>query len=555
MLKKDWGCLTFTKTRRSSTYMYDNEIKIGFLEEGEQVIEEMETLLLDLEHTADKKETFDGIFRAVHNVKGSAKAVGFDQLGAYCHDLETYLLVYKNGEKPLTKDVINYLLNSRDVIAAAFATYKKDLNAVFDFNVGSDNDECSDEENSHIEMNTTGLVVAKKATNSNDTSVRVNLQRVDKLINAVGELVVLDSVLRQQCLSSMDQAILKTVEQAGKIIREVQDLSMSLRMVPVKPLVQKLQRISRDTSSSVEKSVDFRVVGEDIEIDKTILDSISDPLVHIIRNAIDHGIEAPEERVVQGKPAAGFLELSFSQEGGKLVLRIKDDGKGLDQQRIIAKAIEKDIITSGDNMNESQIFELIFAPGFSTKAAVTEVSGRGVGMDVVRTSVESLGGQIEITSELHKGTEFTIALPLTVAIIEGMVVKTTQDNFIIPFTQVTETVKITDENLTKGSESGTLLNLRGRYLPVYSLRELLGDKKTDKKNGIGIIAKSARVNFVVLVDDVVGQQQIVVKQLGAELSGFKRFIGSGVLGDGKPALILDLAQLADEELKRVKDVG
>jgi len=555
MLKEGWISLISLQTRRSCRYMYDNEIKICFLEEGEQVIQEVETLLLDLEQASDKKETFDGIFRAVHNVKGSAKAVGFDQLGAFCHDLETYLLVYKNGEKPVTKDVINHLLQARDIIAAAFAVYKKDLNANFDFNVSFDIDASSDEENPQSEISSAELVVSKKTTNSNDTSVRVNLQRVDKLINAVGELVVLDSVLRQQCIKSMDQAILKIVEQAGKIIREVQDLSMSLRMVPVKPLVQKLQRISRDTSASVEKNVDFRVVGEDIEIDKTILDSISDPLVHIVRNAIDHGIENPEARIAQGKPAAGFLELSFSQEGGKLVLRIKDDGKGLDQQRIVAKAIEKGIITSGDNMNEQQIFELIFAPGFSTKAAVTEVSGRGVGMDVVRTSVASLGGQIEITSELHKGTEFTIALPLTVAIIEGMVVKTTKDNFIIPFTQVSETVKITDELLTKGSESGTLLNLRGRYLPVYSLRELLGDKKSDKKNGIGIITKSARVNFVVLVDDVIGQQQIVVKQLGAELSGFKSFIGSGVLGDGKPALILDLAQLADEELKRIKDVA
>lgn len=330
---------------------------------------------------------------------------------------------------------------------------------------------------------------------------------------------------------------------------------MSLRMVPVKPLVQKLQRISRDTSTAVEKSVDFRVVGEDLEIDKTILDSISDPLVHIVRNAIDHGIEAPEDRAVQGKPVAGFLELSFSQEGGKLVIRLRDDGKGLDQQRIVAKALEKGLIKTGEGMSEQQIFDLIFAPGFSTKAAVTEVSGRGVGMDVVRTSVEALSGQIDIASKLHKGTEFTISLPLTVAIMEGMVVKTTKENFIIPFTQVSETVKITDEGLKKGPESGTLLNLRGRYLPVYSLRELLGDKKAEKKNGIGIIAKSSRVDFIVLVDDVVGQQQIVVKPLGAELAGYKRFIGSGVLGDGKPALILDLAQLADEELKRVKDVG
>ena len=385
--------------------MEDNEIKIGFLEEGEQVIEEMETLLLDLEHAADKKETFDGIFRAVHNIKGSAKAVGFDQLGAFCHDLETYLLVYKNGEQAVTKEVINRMLQSRDVIASAFAAYKKDLNANFNFDVSFDAEESGEDESNVTDLNSAGLVVNKKTTNNNDTSVRVNLARVDKLINAVGELVVLDSVLRQQSIQSMEQVILKTVEQAGKIIREVQDLSMSLRMVPVKPLVQKLQRISRDTSSSLNKSVDFRVVGEDLEIDKTILDSISDPLVHIVRNAIDHGIENPEDRVIEGKPVAGFLELSFSQEGGKLVIRLKDDGKGLDQQRIVAKAIEKGLITSGDHLNEQQIFELIFAPGFSTKAAVTEVSGRGVGMDVVRTSVEALSGQIEISSVLHKGTD------------------------------------------------------------------------------------------------------------------------------------------------------
>lgn len=533
--------------------MEDNEIKICFLEEGEQVIEEMETLLLDLEQASDKKETFDGIFRTVHNVKGSARAVGFDALGAFCHELETYLLVYKNGEQEVTREVINRLLKSRDIIAAAFNVYKKDLNAVFDFN--ADFGAEGDDDVATEAGGGPGLVVGKKASNSNDGSVRVNLQRVDKLINAVGELVVLDSVLRQQSIKAMEQTILKTVEQASKIIREVQDLSMSLRMVPVKPLVQKLQRISRDTSTAVEKSVDFRVVGEDLEIDKTILDSISDPLVHIVRNAIDHGIEAPEERATQGKPVAGFLELSFSQEGGKLVIRLKDDGKGLDQQRIVAKAIEKELIKTGEGMSEQQIFDLIFAPGFSTKAAVTEVSGRGVGMDVVRTSVEALSGQIEIASKIHKGTEFTISLPLTVAIMEGMVVKTTKENFIIPFTQVSETVKITDDGLKKGPESGTLLNLRGRYLPVYSLRELLGDKKAEKKNGIGIIAKSSRVDFIVLVDDVVGQQQIVVKPLGAELAGYKRFIGSGVLGDGKPALILDLAQLADEELKRVKDVG
>lgn len=541
--------------------MDDNSIKIGFIEEGEQLIEEMETLLLDLEQVSDKKETVDSIFRIIHNIKGSAMAVGFEHLGAFCHELETYLLTVKNGEQKVTKATIDRLLISCDRIALALTQYKCDLDAVVDFNISFDtsNDvepntetDVNNESDTQNESHSQGsLIISDKKSNSTaDTSVRVNLKRVDKLINAIGELVVLDSVLRQQSAQSLNPASQKTIEQVGKIIREVQDLSMSLRMVPVKPMIQKLQRISRDTSAALSKEVDFKVVGEDAEIDKTILDSISDPLVHLIRNGLDHGLETPEERLASGKPAAGSLVLSIQHEGGKLVIRIKDDGRGLDRQRIVAKALEKNLISSADNMTEKEIFNLIFAPGFSTKAAVTEVSGRGVGMDVVRTCVESLGGHIEIFSEYKKGSEFLIGLPLTVAIIEGMVVKTIKDVFIIPFSQVSETVKISDEELKKGSESGTLLNLRGQYLPIYSLRQLMGGRSDDKKNGIGIIVKSARVNFIVLVDDVIGQQQIVVKQLGAELSGYKRFVGSGVLGNGKPALILDLLQLADEELKK-----
>ncbi len=543
--------------------MDDNEIKLGFLEEGEQLIEELETLLLDLEHIADKKETMDGIFRIFHNIKGSARAVGFEALGAFCHELETYLLEIKNGQQTVTGEIINGLLKSRDILGSALTTYKSDMNATVDFNVhfSSHSPPVSQSETSQDDAAVdsveslppqTLVVPEKKVGASSDTSVRVNLKRVDQLINSIGELVVLDSVLRQQSAQKGDGPMSKTVEQIAKIIREVQDLSMSLRMVPVKTLIQKLQRICRDTSTALNKSVDFKVIGEDIEIDKTILDAISDPLVHLVRNAIDHGLESAADRQAANKSATGTLTLKFLHEGGKMHICLKDDGAGLDRQRITDKALEKGLITSAENLSEQKVFDLIFAPGFSTKANVTEVSGRGVGMDVVRTSVEALGGNIEISSEFQRGTEFKIALPLTVAIIEGMVVKSKNDNFIIPFTQVSETVKVIDLDLKKGPESGTLLNLRGKYLPVYSLQELLDGKKVERHDGIGIITKTSRVEFVVIVDNVIGQQQIVVKQLGAELSGFKRFVGSGVLGDGKPALILDLAQLADEELKRIR---
>lgn len=532
--------------------MEDNSIKIGFLEEAQQLIEEMETLLLDLEQTSNRKEVMDGIFRIAHNIKGSSKAVGFEDLGGYCHEFETYLLKVKNDPNGVNKAIIDKLLVARDMIALAVESYKSDLDAKVDFSQALANlsaTEVSSSEGSPVESApiSLGLAVPEKkaATAQGDMSVRVNLKRVDKLIDAVGELVVLDSVLKQQSSLKLDMKSMKVIDQLGKIIREVQDLSMSLRMVPVKSLVQKLQRISRDTATAVAKDVHFDVVGEEMEIDKTILDSISDPLVHLVRNAIDHGLEDRPGRAAAGKNPLGKLNLIIGYEGGRLVIRLKDDGKGLDKDRIVNKAIEKGLIASADNLTEEKIFSLIFAPGFSTKQEVTEVSGRGVGLDVVSTCVNSLGGKLETKSTAGIGTEFIISLPLTVSIIEGMVVKSQQDNYIVPFSQVSETLKIEESDLKEGPESGSLLNLRGKYYPVYTLNKLLGIKNPVKKDGIGIVSKSGRFDFVILVDDVVGQQQIVVKQLGAELSAFKRFVGSSVLGDGKPALILDLVQLAD----------
>lgn len=534
--------------------MDDKALKISFIEEALQVIGEMEVSLLDLEQNPNQNEHVDGVFRAVHNIKGSARAVGFEELGLYCHELETELLAVKNGTKAVTKEVIGRLLSARDVIGAALAVYQKDLDAVFNFEVAAANTENSgaieERNNPFISAPVGKLVIQEKPKFAGDSSVRVNLKNVDKLINAVGELVVLETVLRQQISEKSSPPLLKVLGQTGKIIREVQELSMSLRTVPVKPLIQKLQRVSRDAAAELDKTFNFHVSGDDLEIDKTILDTISDAMVHLVRNAVDHGIENSEERKKASKSPEGNLHLSLAHEGGKLLVRLNDDGKGLDRQRIIDKAIEKGLITSGENLTEKRIFDLIFEPGFSTKSQVTAVSGRGVGMDVVKTCVESISGQVEIFSDQGKGTQFVITLPLTVAIIEGMVVSTNKENFIIPFAQVSETVRIDDKELTKGTESGTLLRLRGQYLPVYSLTELLEGRKSEKKNGIGIITKSAGSHFIVHVDDVLRQQQIVVKQLGAELSGFKRFVGSGVLGDGKPALILDLTQLADEEINR-----
>lgn len=547
---------------------FEKTLKLGFIDEALQLIEEFETLLLELEQEPEKQQTIDGIFRLVHNIKGSSKAVGFESLGVFCHELETYMLDIKNGIKKVTKPVIDKLLFSKDVMTSTLYNHKSDLDKPVDLTEEVKMLKLDDgsavmspvaSEESSGEQTEVDLSVptpeappqlnAKKKVqivSNGDESVRVNLKRVDNLINAVGELVVLQSVLREQVgQASTSTKATRVTDDLGKIIKEVQDLSMSLRMVPAKTLVQKLQRICRDTSAGLDKDVRFVIQGEETEIDKTILDMISDPLVHLVRNAIDHGFETKEERSQTEKNQQCELVLAISYEGGKLLIRVKDDGKGLDRERIQNKAIEKGIIKPGVVLSDQQIHELIFAPGFSTKQAVTEVSGRGVGMDVVKTSVEALGGQIEIKSQFKKGTEFSIQLPLTLAIIDGMVVRIGTSQYVMPLAQVSETFKVDASYVEKAS--GDLYCLRGKDFPMFNLSRMLNPKSGKFEGGIGILSHSGKFSFVALVEDIVGQQQIVIKQVGAELSDLRGYIGSAVLGDGKPALILDLAELVQKE--------
>lgn len=541
---------------------FEKTLKLGFIDEALQLIEEFETLLLDLEKDTSSKETIDGVFRLIHNIKGSSKAVGFDNLGAFCHELETYMLDIKNGSKKTTKATINKLLLSKDIMTKTLMSYKSNLDVVIDLSSEISMFEKVDEDvvDTPSEVPTeepSEVIDIKNFQNKKrlhtvvgaDESVRVNLKRVDHLINSVGELVVLQAVLREQVLShsSIHSKLGRVSEDIGKIIKEVQDLSMSLRMVPAKTLIQKLQRICRDTASGLAKDVKFTIHGEDTEIDKTILELISDPLVHLVRNAVDHGIETPQEREKQGKSPQAELLLSISYEGGKLLISVKDNGCGLNRERILQKAKEKGLIKEGAELSAQQIQELIFAPGFSTKQQVTEVSGRGVGMDVVRTSVENLGGQIEISSEQGIGTEFIVRLPLTLAIIDGMVVRVSGQQFVLPLAQVAETFKVETDQIKEGQSHG-LFCLRGKDFPVFDVKQILHRSKGESRQGnIGILSHAGSFSFVVLVDDIIGQQQIVIKQMGYELSHLRGYVGSAILGDGKPALIMDLAELIDQE--------
>lgn len=391
------------------------------------------------------------------------------------------------------------------------------------------------------------VVAAKSAapTAVADESIRVSLARLEKLLNFIGELVILQTVLKGQATNSGQVALRRTVDQLGKVTKEVQDLSMSLRMVPLKQTFQKMQRIVRDTSQQLNKKIDLVLVGADTEVDKTVLEKIGDPLVHLIRNAADHGIEDTESRVMNNKPETGRVTLSAYHQSGSLMIEIQDDGKGLDPKKLMDKARAKGILKPNQVLSDKEAQELIFSSGFSTKDEVSDISGRGVGMDVVKSNIQALQGDISIESVVGKGTTFKIKLPLTLAIADGMIVTVGDDKFIIPLNHVHETYRPEAEDIKITANLGAVLLLRGENMPVYDLGQCIGRKHHYQKNtdSICIIVRTMDKPFAILIDDILGQHQVVIKKLGPEYAHIKGFSGSAILEDGKPAIILELGDL------------
>ncbi len=577
---------------------FEKELKIGFLDEASQLLSDAEQCFLVLESNPNDGAMLDKIFRLAHNLKGSSKAVGFEDIGVFTHRLESFLLQLKNGELTIRSETISLLLSCNDHIRVMVEALKADLDAKVDStelierielassgNLDAPNESLSDEgptpeevalikmvndsfadvafdpilETSAIETQAAEVIAMPKAPEKaqspapspspvsvQEESIRVSLARLEKLINSVGELVIFQTVLREQSLSSNAHLLRKTIHQMGKVTKEVQDISMSLRMVPLRQTFQKMQRIVRDTSNMLDKKVHLSTQGDDTELDKTVLENISDPLVHLIRNACDHGIESPSVRTANGKSENGSVTLNAYHQSGKLVIEVKDDGAGIDGERLKQKAIEKGIVRPDAKISEQEAIHLIFHPGFSTKAQVTEVSGRGVGMDVVKTNIEALQGEVQVETVLGKGTTFKVILPLTLAIIDGMVVQNEGSRFVVPLSHVHETLKPAPEDVKETIGIGEVLFLRGENLPLYRLHSLLGQKKASIKQAseqIAMVIRYANQPFAVLVDDILGQQQVVIKEVGQEIQSLKWMSGSAILGDGKPAIIIEMNEL------------
>lgn len=388
---------------------------------------------------------------------------------------------------------------------------------------------------------------AAKSRAPAESSIRVSTDKIDGLINLVGELVITQASLTQytQGLDPLvHERLLASVQQLEQTARLLQESVMSTRMLPIDSVFSRFPRMVHDLAARLDKQVRLQTIGEGTELDKSVIEKIGDPLTHLVRNCVDHGIETPAERMGAGKPAQGTMTLTAAHQGGQIVIEVIDDGRGLSRQRIIDKARGNGLAVA-DNAADSDVWNLIFAPGFSTAAEVTDVSGRGVGMDVVRRNIESLGGEVELKSQEGAGTTVRIRLPLTLAIIDGMFVAVGGETFIVPLNGVIESLQPLPEQIKRVSGQGQVLRLRDEYIPMVSARELyrVPGASREAHQLIAVIVEAEGRKLAILVDDLLGQQQAVIKSLEAHYRRVFGVAGATILGDGRVALIVDVSEI------------
>jgi len=395
-----------------------------------------------------------------------------------------------------------------------------------------------------------------KAAGAGSSSIRVDIDKIDSLINMVGELVITQSMLGMLGMLGEEfdetpkpqhvERLREGLVQLERHTRELQEGVMQVRMLPISFTFSRFPRLVHDISSKLGKKIELQLNGETTEVDKTVIEKIGDPLVHLVRNSLDHGIETPEDRLAAGKPATGTVQLNAFHKGGNIIIEIRDDGRGLNRDRILAKAIERGLVSAEDNLSNQQIYELIFQPGFSTADQISDVSGRGVGMDVVRRNINELGGSIEIESELGEGSAIIIRLPLTLAILDGQTIRVGDETYIVPLVSIVESIQIEQEMINRVAGKGETFKLRSEYLPVLRLHDLFNidaPRATELQDGLLVVVEGDGRRCGLFVDDLLGQQQVVIKSLEANYQRVEGISGATILGDGSVALILDIPSL------------
>jgi two-component system chemotaxis sensor kinase CheA len=380
-----------------------------------------------------------------------------------------------------------------------------------------------------------------------ESSIRVSVRKVDNLVNLVGELVITQAMLAET-VSNMDpvlhERLVNGLAQLERNTRDLQESVMSVRMMPISLVFSRFQRVVRDSAVKLNKNVQLKIIGEGTELDKGLIEKISDPLTHLVRNSLDHGIELPDERIAKGKDPQGTITLRAAHQGGSIVIQVLDDGAGLNRERILAKAKEKGMPVS-DSMSDGDVWQMIFAPGFSTAAVITDVSGRGVGMDVVKRNIESISGRIEIASQLGQGSSMTIRLPLTLAILDGLSIAVGDQIYIVPLGFISESLQPDPDDIKEISGQGVVVHVRGEYLPLVALHKLFNiqPRITNPSEGILVLLETEGKKVALFVDELVGQHQVVIKSLETNYRKVPGVSGATIMGDGRVAMIIDVGAL------------
>ncbi|MFD1801151.1 chemotaxis protein CheA [Mixta tenebrionis] len=389
---------------------------------------------------------------------------------------------------------------------------------------------------------------AARAPTAESNSIRVAVEKVDQIINQVGELIITQSMLSQLAVGlepSAHDTLINSIAQLERNARDLQESVMSIRMMPMEYVFSRFPRLVHDLAGKLNKQVELTLVGGSAELDKSLIERIIDPLTHLVRNSLDHGIECADERVAKGKSAIGNLTLSAEHQGGNIVIEVSDDGAGLNREKILVRA-QAQGLNVNENMSDEDVWMLIFAPGFSTAEKVTDVSGRGVGMDVVRRNIQEMGGHVEIASWQNKGSTIRIILPLTLAILDGMSVRVGDETYVLPLGAVMESLKLTEKSLYRMAGGELMLQVRGEYIPLITLQYVFGngEEPADINDSVAVILQSAGARYALTVDQLIGQHQVVVKNLELNYRKVPGISAATILGDGSVALILDVAALA-----------
>lgn len=391
-------------------------------------------------------------------------------------------------------------------------------------------------------------------------SIRVDIDKIDKLVNMVGELVITQSMIYAQARTLPTDKfpeLMQGIEELSQHSRALQESVMAVRMQPVKSVFARMNRIVRDLAAQLNKEIRLELVGENTEVDKTVIEQLSDPITHMIRNSVDHGIESIEKRLANNKNKEGVIHLSAAHRGGRIVIEIKDDGAGINRERVLAKAKEKGLIAQDAVLTNTEIDHLLFLPGFSTAETVTNVSGRGVGMDVVKKNILSLGGKIEIDSVLNEGSTFTVSLPLTLAILDAMIIKVGDENYIIPIANIIETLRPKEEQVKRVAAGCDVINVRGEYMSVVYLGKLfnINNFEPNPNKALIILVENGQERFGLVVDELIGQQQVVIKSLEPNSKQSDGISGATILGDGKVSLILDIGKLQAMQAQSLQTIN